>query len=908
MFWRRSVADQVDEELSFHLEMVTRDLMARGRSETEARAEALRRFGDLEAVGARCRKLGTENERSERRAEYLNELQQDVRLAIRHLRRAPAFAVVAILTLVLAIGANTAIFSAVSSVLLRPLPYPNADRLVAIWGTLGKSPRVLLSYPDLVEYHAQSRTLDDLAIIRQQSVNLTGGDRPDRIAGSFVTGNTFRLFAARAALGRVFTDEEATPGSEARVAVLSHAIWTSRFGADSGVVGRTLVLNGVPHVVIGVLGAEYQDPFGPVEAWLPITSAPNPTWLTREGPAFWAVGRMRAGVTAEQASADVSRIAADLAARFPETNAGLGVGIQPLRDSLVGEVRPALLILLGFVALILCIASANIANLQLARATARRREMSLRAALGAGRGRLVRQLLTESVVLALIGGTLGVLLARWGIAGLVTMVPDGLPFGEVDLDRRVLLFSLVITVGAGLVFGAAPARYGTRGQLADALQGRGADLLGGTGVRQLFVAIQLGLCIVLLVGAGLLARSFSRLQQVPVGLNPEHLVTAELRLPATKYGNDTLIAEFGRQALERLRTTPGVRSAALVDAIPLSGNWGITSYRLEGRATPDSLLPTAQLNAVSDGFFGTMEIPVVLGREFGPTDRLGAPAVAIVNQELARRTWPGESPLGKRVTLPGPPEVEVTIVGVVGNVKQLTLRYPDEPQVYVAKAQNGGIFTSIAARTDGDPEAMIEAVRDGGLGGGPGPAGLEDPSDDGAARPRPRAAAVHGAAHRGVRGAGAAAGADRGVRGDVVRGGAADAGDRDPDGAGGGAGRGGAAGAGAGAPDRGGGDGVGAGGGVRGGAGDRAAAVRGAGGGSGDVCVGAGGVAGGGGGGVLGAGAAGCAGGSGDRAVGGVGTKGVGRTASGRYCGSAGDAAPTGWHLEQACEPDVTAL
>jgi putative ABC transport system permease protein len=317
------------------------------------------------------------------------------------------------------------------------------------------------------------------------------------------------------------------------------------------------------------------------------------------------------------------------------------------------------------------------------------------------------------VVLALIGGAVGVLVARWGISGLVTMVPDGLPsFGEVGLDRRVLLFSLAITIGAGLVFGAVPARYGTRGQLADALQGRGADLLGGTGVRQLFVAVQLGLCIVLLVGAALLARSFSRLQQVPVGFNPDHLVTAELRLPVTKYGNDTVVAAFGRQALERLRAIPGVRSAALVDAIPLSGNWGMSSYRVEGRATPDSLLPTAQMNAVSDGFFSTMEIPLVMGREFSPTDRLGAPMVAIVNRELARRTWPGESPLGKRITLTGPPEVMATVIGVAGNVKQLTLSHADEPQLYVAKAQNGGIFHSVAVRTAGDPAAMAEAVRE----------------------------------------------------------------------------------------------------------------------------------------------------------------------------------------------------
>jgi predicted permease len=707
------VADQVDEELEFHLEMVTRDLVARGRSEADARAEAQRRFGDLAAVGARCRKLGLQHERRVRRHEYLAELEQDVRLALRHLRRAPGFTAVAVLTLVLAIGANTAIFSAVSAVLLRPLPYPHADRITAIWGTMSDAPRVLLSYPDLLEYRARNRTLDELAIVRQQSVNLTGADRPDRLVGAFISANYLRVFGARAARGRLFTDDETAAGSAARVAVLSHGVWRARFGGDSAILGRTLVLNGLPHRVVGVLDSTYQDAFGAVEAFLPLTSGPSPTWLTRDNPAFGGVARLRPGVTIEQAKADLGRVARELAGEYPASDAGLSISLTRLRDFVAGDIRPALLILLGFVALILCIACANLANLQLARATARRREMSLRAALGAGRARLVRQLLTESVVLALIGGTAGVLLARWGISALVGMIPDGLPaFGEVGLDRTVLLFSLGITVGAGLVFGAVPARYGTRGEVAETLQGRGADAGGGSRVRQVFVAVQLALCIVLLVGAGLLVRSFARLQQVPVGFRTDHLVTAELRLPSVRYGDDTVITEFGRQALERLRSVPGVASAALVEAIPLSGNWGFSSYRVEGRDTPDSLLPTAQLNAVSDGFFGTMEIPLLLGREFAPADRLGAPAVAIVNRELARRMWPGESPLGKRLTLTGPPELPVTVVGMVGNVKQLTVSGADEPQLYLAKAQSAGIFTSIAARTTGDPDAMAASVRE----------------------------------------------------------------------------------------------------------------------------------------------------------------------------------------------------
>jgi predicted permease len=472
---------------------------------------------------------------------------------------------------------------------------------------------VLLSYPDLLEYRARNRTLDELAIVRQQSVNLTGADRPDRLVGAFISANYLRVFGARAARGRLFADDETAAGSAAPVAVLSHGVWRARFGGDSAILGRTLVLNGLPHRVVGVLDSTYQDAFGAVEAFLPLTSGPSPTWLTRDNPAFGGVARLRPGVTIEQAKADLGRVARELAGEYPASDAGLSISLTRLRDFVAGDIRPALLILLGFVALILCIACANLANLQLARATARRREMSLRAALGAGRARLVRQLLTESVVLALIGGTAGVLLARWGISALVGMIPDGLPaFGEVGLDRTVLLFSLGITVGAGLVFGAVPARYGTRGEVAETLQGRGADAGGGSRVRQVFVAVQLALCIVLLVGAGLLVRSFARLQQVPVGFRTDHLVTAELRLPSVRYGDDTVITEFGRQALERLRSVPGVASAALVEAIPLSGNWGFSSYRVEGRDTPDSLLPTAQLKAVSDGFFGTMEIPLLL--------------------------------------------------------------------------------------------------------------------------------------------------------------------------------------------------------------------------------------------------------------------------------------------------------
>ena len=714
LIWRDTVAEQVEAELGFHLDMLTRELVESGMSAEAARAEARRRFGNLDAVSAQCRRLGLERERSERRTEYLDEIRQDVFHALRQLRRAPAFTAVSLLTLVLAIGANTAIFSAVSAVLLRPLPYPDANRLTVLWARAPGQDQILIAYPDLQAWRARNRTFADIGLDRVQTVNLTGGDRPEPMIGGFVTANTLRLLGARAGLGRLFLDEETAEGTAERVAVISNAAWKTRFGSDPNILGRTLILNGRPHVVIGVTSAEFEDPFVGTEVWLPVTAPPNPSWLTRDNPSFWAVGLLRPGVDRAEANADLSSIAQALATEFPTTNAGVDAKVMSLRDYRVGKVRPALLILLAFVALILLIACANIANLQLARATSRRREMSLRAALGAGRGRLVRQLLTESVVLAVIGGAIGVVLAQWLAQALAAAVPGGLPmFGGVGLDGRVLLFSLVVTVGAGLAFGLVPARHAARADLAGALQNRGGD--GGPGgrldARNVFVAVELALCIVLLVGAGLLTRSFLRVQREPLGFAPDHLLTAEFRLPAAKYKNDTLIAQFADQALAHLRAVPGIRSAALLGSVPLSGNWATTQYLPEGQAPPaDGVLPSTQVNYVSDGFFATMGIPLFRGRDFGPEDRLGSAPVVVVSREFARVAWPGEQAVGQRVRIVGPPDVVATVVGLVGDVKQFSLTDSLAPQAYLAKAQQPGIFSSIVVRTVGDPDATADAV------------------------------------------------------------------------------------------------------------------------------------------------------------------------------------------------------
>jgi putative ABC transport system permease protein len=715
LIWRDSIADQVDAELDFHIEMLAGELGARGMAPDAARAEALRRFGNLSALNAACRHIARGTERAERRTEYLAELRQDAVHALRQLRRAPGFTAAAVLTLVLAIGANTAIFSVVSAVLLRPLPYPAADRLTVLWAASGDQNQMLVSIPDAREWRARNRTFDDMGIVRNQSINLSGIERPDRLMGSFVDANALRLLGARVSLGRLFAPEETAEGTGRRVAIISDALWKGRFGGAAGILGRTLVLNGLPHVVIGVTAPDYQDPFGSTEVWVPISSAPNQSWFTRDNASVWLVGLLRPGVIREQAQRDLASIARDLGTEYPTTNAGVGVTVLSLQDYLVGTVRPGLLMVLGFVTLVLLIACANIANLQLARATSRRREMSLRAALGAGQGRLVRQLLTESLVLSALGGGLGIVAARWAVPALVAAVPGGLPaFGRIGLDGPVLLFSAAVTIASGLLFGAMPAIYAARADLNDSLQSRTSDgRPGGSGLRHAFVTLQLVLCIVLLVGAGLLTRSLATLLRENPGFDPHDLLTAEFRLPAAKYRSDAQITRFMADALDRIRAVPGVRSAALVNSVPLSGNWATTTYQLDGQPpAPAGELPTAQWNAVTDGYFETMRMPLLRGRAFTSADREGALPVAIVNQELARRAWPARSPLGQRLRIVGAPEVWVTVVGVVGNAKQFTMTEPVAPQVYQPKAQAPGIFSSVVARTDGDPMALAGPLRE----------------------------------------------------------------------------------------------------------------------------------------------------------------------------------------------------
>ena len=645
-------------------------------------------------------------------------LLQDLRFALRALVRRPGFALVAVLTLALGIGANTAIFSVVSAVLLRPLPWPDADRLVMVYSARGSNHQLGVAYLDYLDWRRQSTSFAELGVIRGQSINLTGGDTPERIIGTFSTASTLRLLGASAAQGRLFNETETEVATRQPVAVISDAIWRSRFGAAADMVGRTLVLNGQPFTVVGILRPDFEGVLGTPDVWLPIGYYPNKGDLELRGQGgVLALGRLKAGVTPEQAQADLDVVTRRLAELYPTTNASLGASIQPLRDQIVGRVRTPILIVLGAVAIVLLIACANVANLLLARAAARRRELSVRAALGAGRSRLMRQLLTESLLLSVLGGGAGIALAFAGVRGLAHAVAGSLPvYGRIALDAPVLLFAVGVTIAAGVLFGSAPAWQLSRTDLHDTLTLRGDTSASGgrLGVRNVLVVVQIALCVVLLVSAGLLTRSLLALSKVDPGFDPSRVLTLQFRLPVTKYRTEAEIANMFTRSIAEIRAVPGVEAAALVRATPLNGNGEQMPYTVAAGTTPtdERRAPMLHLNIVSPGYFETMRIPRRAGRDFTMDDREGTTPVAIVNEQLARRAWPNESAVGKRIRIGGADGTWATIVGVVAGARHFQLSEAPLDQAYVSYLQRPLIFTEVVVRTaHDDPMSVAKAVR-----------------------------------------------------------------------------------------------------------------------------------------------------------------------------------------------------
>jgi predicted permease len=640
-------------------------------------------------------------------------LQQDLRYGARMLAKKPLFTIVAVITLALGIGANTAIFSVVNAVLLRSLPYHNPDQLIVLSTTSPGGDRDGLSVPEAQDYQAQMKSLEDLAVFQTQSVNVTGGERPDRVRGAFVSANFFKVFNLTPLSGRTFVAGEDQKGAE-KLVVVNEKLWRERLGSDANVAARKLILNGESYSVIGVVTSSFKHPLDPdVEVWMPMAYFPGNT-AQRDARFLFGMGHLKPGASVGQARAEANTIADQQAQAYPKENASRGARVEYFRELMVSGVRPMLWLLFAAVGVILLIACANLANLLLARGLARQREIAVRAALGASRWRLIRQLITETTLISLIGGAGGVLLAYWGLYALLKLPQNFVNTEDARLDTRVLLFAIGVSLLTGWIFGLVPALQLARPQLQSFLKegGRGS----GEGarwnrVRSGFVVAQVALSLLLLVSAGLLIRSFDKLLKVSVGFKPERLLSLEYRLPRSKYKEPAAQWNFHRQVVEKLQEIPGVQSASLVRGLPFSGNGGTTSITLADReAPPKGQEPEVMFNTAMPNYFETIGIPFIKGRLFGNQDQVNTPGVLIINQTMAQRFWPGQDPLGKQIKFAGDGTVG-TVIGVVGDAKHYWLEEEARPQLYAAYSQQPGFFATVVIRTTVEPLGLSEPVR-----------------------------------------------------------------------------------------------------------------------------------------------------------------------------------------------------
>jgi putative ABC transport system permease protein len=709
----KATREGVDEELRLHLELRTEQLIRSGLSPAAARAEAERRFGPLAESRRELERAARHREGRVRWRQWLDALGQDVRYSWRRLARSPGFTAVAVITLGLGIGANSAIFSVVNTVLLRPLPYAESDRLVGVFSV--RTEPTVMSGPDFMDIREQAGVFEGLAAYNMETRTLTGVGDSERVPVGAVTPGFFEVLRVRPVLGRTFRPEEMEPGQE-RVAVLSHGFWLDRFGGDARVLGRTIALNGREHEVVGVAPPGFDPPASGV-LWIPIANSESFA-NARRAMYLSVIGRLGAGVTLAEADAEVATIAARLEAAYPEYNVGFGATVRPMREVVVGEARVPLLVLLGAVGLVLLIACANVANLLLARAAGRGGEFSVRAALGACKARLVRHLLTESVMLGALGGALGLLVAVVGIRALLALGPEGIPrLDEVGVDGTVLAFTAAAALLTGILFGLAPALQVARANLASSIRegGRGAPGGRGNRLRSGLVIGQTALAVVLLVGAGLLLGSFARMVQVDPGFHSDGVLTFPLSLPQTGYPEDAQVRDFYGRFLERLETVPGVRSAdAVVPGLASSQRFSL-SFTVDGREPlPPGESQSLQTRVATAGYFSTVGIPVRRGRAFTEWDREDTPGVLVLNEAAVRSYFPHEDPLGQRITLGwnwGDELVSGEVVGVVGDVRHFGLTSEPLPEVYIAHAQFPNAGMTLVLRTAGDPLAVAGPVR-----------------------------------------------------------------------------------------------------------------------------------------------------------------------------------------------------
>jgi putative ABC transport system permease protein len=649
---------------------------------------------------------------------------QDLRFGFRQLLGKPGFTAIAILSLALGIGANTAIFSLVDAVLLRPLPFHDPDRLVMVWEDAAKIgfPRNTPAPANYADWKAQNQVFEDMAAINWRTYNLTDEGEPEKVEAQGVTANFFQLLGVKPELGRVFTQEEDKPDGN-KVALVSYGLWQRRFGGDPALIGKEILLDGQKHTVIGVTPPGFQFLSKEISLWVPMAFSPQEL-ADRDSHYLTVVARMKPGVTLQGAGADIAAITQRIDRDHPTPGFELGSVVISMREQLSGDARPALIVLLVAVGFVLLIACANIANLLLSRGAARYREIAVRAALGAGRRRIIRQLLTESVLLAAAGGVFGLYFAWLSFSFLKQIIPSGMALNAgVRIDARVFGFTLLLSLLTGIVFGLAPALQAAKVDLNEALKqggGRAGTGVGHRRLRSALVVIEIALALVLLVGAGLLIRAFLRLRALDIGLNPENALTLRTDLPPNKYGELPKRDAFYRQVLERVRALPGVVSAGYTTAAPLTWKGGTNSFRVEGREPKPG--QDAQSRQVSTGYLETIGVKLRQGRFFDDHDGAQAQPVAVINETMARQFWAGESPLGKRFKFglgefgPGDSQARwITIVGVIGDVKEMGLEAPAKAEMFFPYQQMPQALWNmprdLIIRATGDPMSVAAAAR-----------------------------------------------------------------------------------------------------------------------------------------------------------------------------------------------------